>query len=58
MNRIAAIALNTFREAIRNKILYALLFFAAVLQQPGLSAAAVGTLAATYLSFRLLSSTA
>ena len=37
---------------------YALLFFAAVLQQPGLSAAAVGTLAATYLSFNLLSATA
>jgi len=37
---------------------YALLFLAAVLQQPALSAAAVGTLAATYLSFRLLSSTA
>lgn len=28
MRRIAAVALNTFREAIRNKILYALLFFA------------------------------
>ena len=37
---------------------YAMLFFAAVLQQPGLSAVAVGTLAATYLSFRLLSATA
>jgi ABC-type transport system involved in multi-copper enzyme maturation permease subunit len=31
MNRINAIALNTFREAIRNKILYALLFFALLL---------------------------
>ncbi len=31
MNRISAIALNTFREAIRNKILYALLFFAVLL---------------------------
>lgn len=28
MNRVAAIALNTFREAIRNKILYVLLLFA------------------------------
>ena len=28
MSRIVAIALNTFREAIRNKILYVLLFFA------------------------------
>jgi len=31
MRRIAAIAVNTFREAIRNKILYALLFFAVAL---------------------------
>jgi Cu-processing system permease protein len=31
MSRVAAIALNTFREAIRNKILYALLFFALAL---------------------------
>ncbi len=37
---------------------YALLFIAAVLQQPGLSAAALGALAATYASFRLFSSTA
>jgi ABC-type transport system involved in multi-copper enzyme maturation permease subunit len=28
MNRFVALALNTFREAIRNKILYVLLFFA------------------------------
>ncbi|MDZ4694674.1 MAG: ABC transporter permease subunit [Deltaproteobacteria bacterium] len=31
MNRIFAIAHNTFREAVRNKILYSLLFFAVVL---------------------------
>lgn len=31
MNRILAIALNTFREAIRNKVLYSLLFFAVAL---------------------------
>jgi ABC-type transport system involved in multi-copper enzyme maturation permease subunit len=31
MNRVVAIALNTFREAIRNKILYSLLFFAVAL---------------------------
>src|SRR3954471_3459810 len=31
MSRIWAIALNTFREAIRNKILYALLVFAVLL---------------------------
>ena len=31
MIRVLAIALNTFREAIRNKILYALLFFAIAL---------------------------
>jgi ABC-type transport system involved in multi-copper enzyme maturation permease subunit len=31
MNRIIAIGLNTFREAIRNKVLYSLLFFALVL---------------------------
>jgi hypothetical protein len=31
MTRIAAIALNTFREAVRNKVLYALLFFAVAL---------------------------
>jgi ABC-type transport system involved in multi-copper enzyme maturation permease subunit len=31
MTRVSAIALNTFREAIRNKILYALLFFAVIL---------------------------
>jgi APA family basic amino acid/polyamine antiporter len=37
---------------------YTLLFVAAVLQQPALSAAAVGALAATYASFRLFSSTA
>ena len=37
---------------------YTLLFVAAILQQPGLSAAAVGALAATYASFRLFSSTA
>ena len=31
MSRIVAIALNTFREAIRDKVLYALLFFAVAL---------------------------
>lgn len=31
MNRIGALALNTFREAIRNKVLYVLLLFAVVL---------------------------
>ena len=38
--------------------IYALLFIAAVLQQPGLSAVAVAALAGTYVSFRLFSSTA
>ena len=28
MTRVGAVALNTFREAIRDKILYVLLFFA------------------------------
>ena len=37
---------------------YALLFIAAVLQQPLLSATAVGALAAIYACFRLFSSTA
>jgi APA family basic amino acid/polyamine antiporter len=37
---------------------YTLLFISAVLQQPGLSAAAVGALAVTYASSRLFSSTA
>ena len=37
---------------------YALLFVAAVVQQPMLSAGAVATLAATYASFKLFSSTA
>jgi basic amino acid/polyamine antiporter, APA family len=37
---------------------YALLFIGAVLQQPGLSAAALGALVATYASYRLFSSTA
>ena len=31
MSRVVALALNTFREAIRNKILYSLLFFALAL---------------------------
>jgi len=31
MGKITAIALNTFREAIRNKVLYSLLFFAVLL---------------------------
>lgn len=31
MNRVLAIARNTFREAVRNKILYSLLFFALLL---------------------------
>jgi ABC-type transport system involved in multi-copper enzyme maturation permease subunit len=41
MNRILAIAWNTFREAVRNKILYSLLFFAVLLI---LSALAIGNL--------------
>jgi ABC-type transport system involved in multi-copper enzyme maturation permease subunit len=41
MNRIVAIAWNTFREAVRNKILYSLLFFAVLLI---LSALAIGNL--------------
>jgi len=41
MNRIRAIAWNTFREAVRNKILYSLLFFAVLLI---LSALAIGNL--------------
>jgi ABC-type transport system involved in multi-copper enzyme maturation permease subunit len=41
MNRIAAIAWNTFREAVRNKILYSLLFFAVLII---LSALAIGNL--------------
>jgi len=41
MNRIIAIAHNTFREAVRNKILYSLLFFAIVLI---ISALALGEL--------------
>jgi ABC-type transport system involved in multi-copper enzyme maturation permease subunit len=41
MNRIAAIAWNTFREAVRNKILYSLLFFAVLII---LSAVAIGNL--------------
>ena len=41
MRRIWAIARNTFREAVRNKILYSLLFFAVLLI---LSAVAVGKL--------------
>ncbi len=41
MNRIAAIAWNTFREAVRNKILYSLLFFAILLI---ISALAIGNL--------------
>lgn len=31
MNKIAAIALNTFKEAVRNRVLYILLFFAALI---------------------------
>ena len=31
MGKVAAIAMNTFREAIRNKVLYALLLFAVLL---------------------------
>src|SRR5258708_7876522 len=31
MSRVVAIGLNTFREAIRNKILYSMLFFAVAL---------------------------
>jgi ABC-type transport system involved in multi-copper enzyme maturation permease subunit len=31
MTRVVAIAINTFREAIRNKVLYSLLFFAVLL---------------------------
>ena len=31
MSRIAALALNTFREAVRNKVLYILLLFALLL---------------------------
>jgi ABC-type transport system involved in multi-copper enzyme maturation permease subunit len=41
MNRVTAIAWNTFREAVRNKILYSLLFFALLLI---LSALAIGNL--------------
>jgi ABC-type transport system involved in multi-copper enzyme maturation permease subunit len=41
MRRIQAIAWNTFREAVRNKILYSLLFFALLII---LSALAVGNL--------------
>ena len=41
MRRIWAIARNTFREAVRNKILYSLLFFAVLII---LSALAVGSL--------------
>jgi ABC-type transport system involved in multi-copper enzyme maturation permease subunit len=41
MNRVAAIAWNTFREAVRNKILYSLLFFAVLII---LSALAIGNL--------------
>jgi ABC-type transport system involved in multi-copper enzyme maturation permease subunit len=41
MRRIWAIARNTFREAVRNKILYSLLFFAVIII---LSALAVGEL--------------
>ena len=41
MNRIVAIAWNTFREAVRNKILYSLLFFAVLLI---VSALAIGNL--------------
>lgn len=41
MNRIAAIAWNTFREAVRNKILYSLLFFAVLII---LSAVAIGSM--------------
>jgi ABC-type transport system involved in multi-copper enzyme maturation permease subunit len=41
MNRIVAIAWNTFREAVRNKILYSLLFFAVLII---VSALAIGNL--------------
>ena len=41
MNRIKAIAWNTFREAVRNKILYSLLFFAVLVI---VSALAIGNL--------------
>jgi ABC-type transport system involved in multi-copper enzyme maturation permease subunit len=41
MNRIKAIAWNTFREAVRNKILYSLLFFAVLII---VSALAIGNL--------------
>jgi ABC-type transport system involved in multi-copper enzyme maturation permease subunit len=41
VNRITAIAWNTFREAVRNKILYSLLFFAVLII---LSAMAIGNL--------------
>lgn len=41
MNRVFAIARNTFREAVRNKILYSLLFFAILII---LSALAIGNL--------------
>jgi ABC-type transport system involved in multi-copper enzyme maturation permease subunit len=41
MNRVLAIARNTFREAVRNKILYSLLFFAVLII---LSALAIGNL--------------
>lgn len=41
MNRVIAIARNTFREAVRNKILYSLLFFAVLII---MSALAIGNL--------------
>jgi ABC-type transport system involved in multi-copper enzyme maturation permease subunit len=41
MNRVLAIAWNTFREAVRNKILYSLLFFAVLII---MSALAIGNL--------------
>ena len=41
MNRVIAIARNTFREAVRNKILYSLLFFAVLII---VSALAIGNL--------------
>ena len=31
MNRLAAIAINTFREAIRDRVLYSILFFAVII---------------------------
>ncbi|MCD6499381.1 MAG: ABC transporter permease [Deltaproteobacteria bacterium] len=39
MNRILAVAQNTFKEAIRNKVLYALLFFAVALIAASLAVA-------------------